>query len=215
MNLILDLHLPHLPHRHHPDSWAVFSPDGRYRHLLRRRWDEGPLVGFVALNPSTAGEDREDSTSRMFKGFAKHWGYAGYTTANLYDAISTDPKALGRMADPVSAVNPFYLDWLATVHDLIVFAWGRSADPNRAQTVASRVWRLSSRRGGTVAVLGWTANDQPRHPLYMSFDTPLQTLTAGAHPWFGDVADRRWVDLLSDAGELVEPAAPICDLRSA
>lgn len=215
MTLALDLHLPHLPHRHHRGSWAIFSADGRYRHLLRRRWDEGPLVGFLALNPSTADGHHDDSTSRMFRAFAEQWGYSGYTAANLYDAISTDPKGLAGMSDPVSPVNTFYLDWLACVHDLIVFAWGRNADAGRARAVASRVWRHANRRGGTVAALGWTANDQPRHPLYLKRDTALQTLTAGAHPGFDDVADRRWIQLLSDADELVETPAPICELRSA
>lgn len=203
MTMLLDLDL-HLPGRHEREAWAVFSGDRRYRHMLRRRWSDGPLVGFIALNPSTAGEGSEDSTSRQFKGFAKRWGYGGYTATNLYDVISTDPKRLAWLPDPISAVNGFYLDWLASVHDVIVFAWGRNADPVRAREVASRVWRQCDRRGGTVAALGWTANGQPRHPLYLSLETPLQTLTAGrAHREFVGV-DRRWIPLLADTSDLDE-----------
>jgi hypothetical protein len=204
------LHDLHLPHSHYIESWAIFSKDRCYRQLLRRRWADGPLVGFLGLNPSTASEHREDSTSRRFKGFAEKWGYSGYTAGNLYDAASTDPKRLTAMDVPVSGDNDRHLGWLAATHDMIVFAWGGNADPDRARAVASNVWHQCRQRGGTVAVLGWTGNDQPRHPLYLASDTPLQTLTASGHPGFVDV-DPRWSRLLADTTGLSgdTTAAPV------
>jgi hypothetical protein len=127
---------------------------------------------------------------------------------NLYDAIRTDPNRLPAKADPDRPVNAYYLHWLAATHDMIVFAWGRNADPGHARAVASRVWRHCNRRGGTVAALGWTANDHPRPPLYLRSDTPLQPLTAGAHPGFVDVADRRWGQLMADTSDLDDAAQP-------
>jgi hypothetical protein len=50
-------------------------------------------------------------------------------------------------------------------------------------------------------VLGWTAGGQPRHPLYLRGDTPLQCLTAAAHDAMLDV-DPRWSQLLADASVL-------------
>lgn len=35
---------------------AIFSEDRKYRYSLRIRWDNGPLVQFIGLNPSTADE---------------------------------------------------------------------------------------------------------------------------------------------------------------
>ncbi|WP_083341771.1 DUF1643 domain-containing protein [Mycobacterium talmoniae] len=200
MTLTLDLHLPR---RRDLGSWALFSGDGRYRHMLRRRWGMGPLVGWIGLNPSTASGHREDATSRRFHSFSAGFGFSGYTVANLYDAVSTDPRRIAYMADPRSPVNDLYLNWLAAVHDLIVFAWGAGADPAHARAVASRIWQSRVRRGGSVAVLGWTANGQPRHPLYLRSDTPLHTLTAGHPGGFVDV-DGRWSQLLADPTGLDE-----------
>jgi hypothetical protein len=51
-----------------------------------------------------------------------------------------------------------------------------------------------------VACLGWTASGQPKHAVRLPADTPLQTLTAGAHPNFVDV-DARWNQLLADTSD--------------
>jgi hypothetical protein len=194
----------------HTESSAISSEDRCYRYLLTQRWDDGPLVGLIGLNPSTDGEHRHDPGSRRLRGFAKAWGFSGYTTANLYAGVCTDPEYLAEVADPIGPDNDSYIDSLAATHDMIVFAWGVNANPGRARTVASRIWRECSRCGGTVAVLGWTANDQPHHPLSMPADTQLQTLTAGAHPGFIDV-DPRWSQLLADTTALDPAPVPAAE----
>jgi hypothetical protein len=191
----------------HTESSAVFSEDGCYRYLLTQRWGAGPLVGVIGLNPLTADDHRHGSRSRRFRGFAKSWGFSGYTTANLYAGVCTDPKNLVEIADPVGPENDSYIDHLAATHDVIVFAWGVNANPGRARAVASRIWRQCGRCGGAVAVLGWTANDQPRHPSYVRADTQLQTLTAGAHRGFIDV-DPRCSQLLADTTDLDSVSRP-------
>ena len=113
----------------------------------------------------------------------------------------TNPKDLATMADPIGPENDTYLQWLASEHDLIVLAWGANADPQLARQVTSMLWRALSATGGSLGVLGWTDGDQPRHPLYLRADTPLQCLTAGAHPDYIDV-DPRWVQLISDTADL-------------
>ncbi len=112
------------------------------------------------------------------------------------------------MDDPVGPDNDEHLDRAAAEHDVIVFAWGADADPARARAVATRLWRIAGEAGGTVAVLGWASGNQPRHPLYLRADTPLQCLTAGAHRDMLDV-DPRWSQLLADTTVLDdEPARP-------
>lgn len=54
-------------------SWAVISDCGRYRYELGRRWDDGPLLEFDMLNPSTANAERNDPTIVRCVGFAKSW----------------------------------------------------------------------------------------------------------------------------------------------
>lgn len=200
--LTLDLHLPHT------EPAAQFSCDRRYRYWLTRRWDEGPSLMFVSLNPSTADEHHDDPTLRRDIRFAQGFGYSAVTALNLYAARATNPKDLARMADPVGPDNDKHLDRAAAKHDVIVFAWGAGAEPGRARAVATRLWRICRATGGTVAVLGWTAGDQPRHPLYMQAGTQLQCLTAHAHEDMIDV-DPRWGRLLADATGL-DDAAEAC-----
>jgi hypothetical protein len=192
----------------HTESSAVFSEDGCYRYLLTQHWGNGPLVGLIGLNPSTADEHRHDPGSRQFRSFAKSWGFSGYTAGNLYAGVCPDPKSLDEVADPVGPDNDAYIDRIAATHDMIVFAWGVNANPGRARAVASRIWSQCRRCGGAVAVLGWTANDQPRHPLNVRADTRLQTLTAGSHPGFIDV-DPRWSQLLADTTDLDSVSLPV------
>jgi hypothetical protein len=198
MTLMLDLHLPQLPrHRAHSytEASAQFSECGRYRYRLTRRWDDGPALMFIQLNPSTAGADRDDPTVRRDVGFAHGLGYSALTALNIYAGKATDPRDLAAMADPIGPDNDTHIDTAAAHHDLIVFAWRAHADPDRARAVASRVWRICRHTGGSVACLGWTTNNQPKHPLRLAGDTPLQTLTAGHD--FADV-DARWSQLLAD-----------------
>ena len=204
MTLMLDLHLPHW---HRPERRAHFSPDRRYRYWLSCRRGPGPALMFISLNPSAADEQRDDPTSRRDIGFADGFGYSAVTLTNLYAARASNPKDLGGMDDPIgTSDDPQYdndaqIDAQAAAHDVIVLAWGADADPARARAVASRMWRICQATGGSLAVLGWTCSGQPRHPLYLRKDTPLQCLTARAHRDMIDV-DPRWSALLTDSDAL-------------
>ncbi len=213
MTLTLDFHLlPRPLYRGRPylEADAKFSPDGRYRHWLTRRWSDGPSLMFLQLNPSRADAHHDDATTRRNVRFADDYGYGALILHNLYDLISTDPQGLKAVDDPVSEGNDARIAAAAAEHNVIVFAWGANADPVRAREVASRVWRVCTRTGGAVAVFGWTLADQPLHPLRLAADTQLHTLTAGAHADFSDV-DRRWTGLLADTrepGQYTDEQAP-------
>ncbi len=204
MTLTLDFHLPAWTHT--PGD-AEFSADRSHRYWLTRRWGPGPALMFVSLNPSAADEHHNDPTTRRDERFARGFGYEAMTLLNLYAGCATRPEDLALMADPVGVDNDAHLDRAAAQHDVIVFAWGAHADVGRAQAVATRLWRIARATGGTVAVLGWTAEGQPRHPLYLRADTPLQCLTAGAHPDMTDV-DPRWAALLCDTATIGVPGEP-------
>lgn len=202
MTLTLDLHLPH----HSPP--AVFSPDRRYRYLLTRRWNDNlPALAVVGHNPSVADEHRNDPTTRWLITFAKDSGHGALTLANQVAGVATDPADLATMADPIGPQNDYHLQTLAEDHDLIVLAWGAAADPQRARTVASRLWRTLRHTGGTLAVFGWTAAGHPRHPLYLPRGTQLQCLTATAAPDYTGV-DPRWCQLIADTTALDPPPTP-------
>lgn len=142
---------------------ATFSPCRRYRYSLSRRWSDRPLCTFIGLNPSTADENLDDPTIRRCIGFAKAWDCGGLMMLNLFAFRSTDPKALGTVADPIGKEN-----------DDVLFNWGRNGGP------AIAAWGVGGAildRGKKVAemlvmlkCLGTTADGHPRHPLYLRRD---------------------------------------------
>jgi hypothetical protein len=102
---------------------AVLSDCGTYRYVLTRRWVEGPLLGWVMLNPSTADAERDDPTIRRCMGFARTWGFAGIIVRNLYAARSSSPAALWSHPEPGGPANDQYLAGTG-VDQLTVCAWG-------------------------------------------------------------------------------------------
>lgn len=165
--------------RPRPRPRAVFSADGRYRYRLSRQWDPTlPVLGVIGLNPSTADQYRDDTTVRRLTDFTAHtFGCGGFNLYNLSAAISTDPRHLRALADPIGPENSTYLRELGYEHDLILLAWGNGADPVRARVVTTGLWRALRRRGGTLATFGFTAAGQPRHPVRLARSCPVVSLT--------------------------------------
>ncbi|MGB8402621.1 MAG: DUF1643 domain-containing protein [Mycobacterium sp.] len=197
MTIPFDLHLHHEPLAH-------FSKDRRYRYSLKRHVTDGlPWMGVVGNNPSTAGEFRNDQTTRQLKTFTEKLGRGGYELCNVNAGIATDPKRLAAMADPIGPENDQWLQHLADTYDFILLCWGSIVDPARARTVARRLWQAMRDKNGTLATLGWTSGTtpQPRHPCRLSHATPVQTLTATAD--IDDlVIDPRWEQLIADTSFL-------------
>src|SRR6185295_13389216 len=70
---------------HKNNIGTMLSPDRKYRYVLFRCWDiEKTMVNFVALNPSTADESKDDPTLRRCMSFAKSFGYGGLYITNLF-----------------------------------------------------------------------------------------------------------------------------------
>lgn len=89
---------------------AAFSRCGRYRWWLSRRWrQDGPLLLFIGLNPSSADHRRDDATLRRLIGFAGSWGYGGIEVVNLFAWISADPAALRQAAEPVGSRSDLWI----------------------------------------------------------------------------------------------------------
>ena len=150
---------------------AHFSSCGRFRYALRRLWNPAlPQCTFIGLNPSRADAWVDDPTVRRCIGFARHWGFGSLLLLNLFAPRATDPRALRQVDDPVGPRNDRWLRAAARETPAIVAVWG---DGGRYRGRADRVrsWL------GPLLCLGETRNGQPRHPLYLSADTPLRALT--------------------------------------
>lgn len=142
---------------------ARFSADRRYRYRLWRTWDATrPRVAFCLLNPSAADDRRDDPTIRRCVRFARRWGYGGVVVVNLFALRATDPRALGRSADPVGPANDRAIRDAARRARLVVAGWGsRGALRRRADEATALL------AGARVVTFGVTRDGQPRHPLYV------------------------------------------------
>ncbi len=140
-------------------SGALLSEDRKYRYLLRRMWDpDGPVVGFICLNPSTADETEDDPTVRRLIRFAQSWGFGGFWLGNLFAYRATDPRELKLQRDPIGPENDKILTETHAVR--IVGAWGNGGLLyGRGDEVRQMLPHLTC--------LGVTNQGQPKHPLYL------------------------------------------------
>lgn len=153
---------------------AVFSPDRKYRYVLRRRFLTGRgTVNFIMLNPSTADETVDDPTIRRCIRFAQTWGYAELVVTNLFAFRATFPTDVWRQDDPVGPINDPELMAAARRADLVVAAWGVDGAVHSRESHVR--WLL---RPIVLHHLGLTKGGHPKHPLYLRADTKPQ-------PWEG------------------------------
>jgi hypothetical protein len=152
---------------------AAFSPCGHYRYYLKICWDVGQVCNFIGLNPSTATERADDPTIRKCKGFARRWGFSGIVMTNLFAFRATKPGDMKAHADPIGELNNHFLKQVARGCHRSVAAWGNDGvHLNRAAVVAAL---LKKERTLALTCLGVTGQQQPAHPLYLSYDVPLWT----------------------------------------
>lgn len=152
---------------------AIISKCGKYRYLLTRESEveqpgPGPAL-FLMLNPSTADATLDDPTIRRCRSFAKSWGCAGVSVANLYAYRATKPADLWLIEDPVGPDNDALLRRVANEYGDIVCAWGANAKLERVLAVADTLINAGAR----LWCFGTTKGGQPLHPLYLKRDQPL------------------------------------------
>lgn len=168
-----------------PTGAAEFSPCGRYRYVLERRWGDGPCALWVCCNPSSAGATDEDHTTRKIRGFSERADCESFVLINLHARIATDPKELERAARAGEDIRGPHADEriarLLKDHreSEVIFAWGDVAisRPAIARTTRTRVEAIASfaaSRGIRPRCLGLTRRGQPRHPLMVSYATRLE-----------------------------------------
>lgn len=160
-------------------GWEPRSQDGdaEFRYVLRERWGDGPLIGWVGMNPSDADDKRTDPTWMRWRGFAERWGYGGQIVVNPVPRRSSSPEAaiqwLNGIAQGVSDKSPLVLN-REHVHRVAsecaawVIGWG---DKGAAMNEAYRVHRdfIDALRGGCIGIpfltFALTASGNPKHVL--------------------------------------------------
>jgi hypothetical protein len=127
---------------------------------------------FVMVNPSTADAVEPDPTITKCIGFARRWGYGGFTVVNLYAYRATYPKDLKaaqkRFLDVVGPENDEAIKKAISEADYVVAAWGAIGGPTvRAEQVAKML-------PPNVQTILPTSEGYPGHPLMLSYNLKPQ-----------------------------------------
>lgn len=153
---------------------AQISECERYRYRLIRGWSHsGEIVTFCMLNPSKADANDDDPTIRRCMGFAKRWGFCGIEVVNLFAYRATNPRDLPKTeAELWGPGNEGILRQLAGP---VVVGWGSSLPKTpAAKRAAELVKERAIELGQGFFCLGKTKGGEPRHPLFVSYTTPLE-----------------------------------------
>lgn len=164
------------------EAWAVTSMDDAYRYLLGRRWKRGPVWVWGAMNPSTARHDKSDHSMTKMVGFTDRGGGGAIAIVNMLAYSATDPQDMVRAmrdgVDVVGAHNLAAIDW--ALHLAAgdpgarkLAAWGKIPKPCLVRATRSII-RFKKCEPDC---LGVNADGTPRHPLTLSYATPIVRLS--------------------------------------
>jgi len=128
---------------------AAFSPCGRHRWWLERRWDlQRPRLLFIGLNPSRADDQRDDLTLR----------------------ITASRAVLPRSQEPVGAGNDAWMrERVASLQpgDAVWLGWGNGGGWLARDRVVLALLQGALHADTPLLAVALTAAGQPRHPLYV------------------------------------------------
>ncbi len=150
-------------------STAVYSACEAYRYLLTRVWDAGGTKAlFVMLNPSTATERQNDPTVERCERRARVLGFGAFRVTNIFAYRATDPRVMRAQADAIGPGNDAAIADSAGWADYIICAWGsHGVYLGRGMQVAGQLRAAEQ----PLHHLGLTQGGQPKHPLYIGYDT--------------------------------------------
>jgi hypothetical protein len=159
----------------------LYSADDNYRWRFDRRWDDGPSLTWVGLNPGTGDRDGtpRPTLRRMVK-ISTQEGYCGLSVVNLFGWRASQPRALRNVDDPVGPDNDVVIASTTSVGttDRTVVCWGGGGRWRGRGSHAVRYLITTP-----MFCLGVTARGEPRHPLYVRAEVTLM-------PWSGLSADQ-------------------------
>lgn len=154
---------------------AIISDCGMYRYRLERHGLSGSgAVAWIMVNPSTADATQDDATIRKVVGFSERMGAGWAIVGNKFAYRATDVRELRTARDPRGPENNEHLLQIMRAAPTVIAAWGPLSKlpkhlRNRWRTVAE----IAEHAGARLMCLGTAQDGQPRHPLMLSYDTPL------------------------------------------
>lgn len=155
---------------------AILSDCGKYRYRLERHGLAGAgAVAWLMVNPSTADATENDATIRKVIGFSERMGAGWLIVGNTFAYRATDINALKTCADPKGPDNDRHLREIMGAAPVVIAAWGPLAKlPERLRRRWRTIVTMADELGVQLMCLGTAQDGQPRHPLMLAYDTPLQ-----------------------------------------
>lgn len=148
---------------------ALFSPCRTWRYNLWRRWDTMPAAGFcnfLMLNGSDVNEEENDPTVSRCIIRAKEYGFGGLIVTNIFGLVSTDPRNLKLVPDPVGPGNDHAIIAAAATCSMVVCAWGSHGKLfGRSHRVLADLRRINA----PLHALAFNMDGSPVHPLYRKY----------------------------------------------
>lgn len=152
---------------------AIFSPCGRYRHLLIRDWADllqpERTILWIGMNPSSADADNQDPTCTRETNFSRDWGYSRYLKGNMLDWRATSPKDLPHSPDLACSRDnlPILLE-AAETSEMVLLAYGKLH--SRYHGIVESTIDALRATGKPLMCLGKNADGSAKHPLYLRKD---------------------------------------------
>lgn len=153
------------PDGHHA---FVYSSDKTRRYAYSLTWKAGqPHLLWVMLNPGTGeSEGRRRNTFERCKTWSHSMGYGGLIFGNVFSLRAKSAEELLKLKHPPDALNNEALAFLSKLASETIVAWGDHGAKSDRPPALRKL--LSSPKCFRLTKAG-----QPRHPLYVSANTPL------------------------------------------
>ncbi len=139
------------------------------RYALRK--DGEKLLVVIGINPSTANDDRPDSTMTRVLGIAERNGYDGFIMLNIYPQRATNSANLSHECD--SAIHQENLRQIKNAlsgidHPDVLLAFGDNivTRPYLKNCLRDIVAVINGRNPHWLQLGTPTRNGNPRHPLF-------------------------------------------------
>lgn len=161
---------------------AHLSDCGVYRYRLERYVGAGTkTIVFFGVNPSTADAEVDDNTVMRWKGFATRLKARRFIVGNVFSYRATDVRELATAEDPFGPEHWDVQKEIIKEADLLIPCWGSrmKLPANLRPYPEGLMGKLTGFNAETnVPLMSWglTASRDPKHPLMLPYDTPLEPL---------------------------------------
>lgn len=155
---------------------CIFSEDRKYRYVLKHSWtdffdvEEKPIA-WIALNPSTADENKLDPTLTRIKKFSSKFGFNTFYMLNLFAYRSTDPNNMLIQEDPIGKDNDIWIKNICGKCNVVVCCWGTLGNHRKRQNDV-----LNLVKDYNLNYLSLNKDGTPKHPLYLNSNCILNHL---------------------------------------